>query len=164
MILDRIQIYRNYGEGYTEEYSEYAEAEYDPSGRVSISIPVDKEVKAVRLDPAFTTCVVTLKDVLWNAVSITENDTAVTIHPNGAWLSDDSIVFDTEDPGIEFGLDDGSLVRTEQDQLTVTMIMSPVAEMIAKNLIDYQTEELEDTAELEHTSSIARQIQKIFHR
>ena len=107
----------------------------------------------------------TLKEVLWNEVSITENDTAVTIHPNGAWLSDDSIVFDTEDPGIEFGLDDENLKRTEQDQLTVTMIMSPVAGTIAKNLADYQIEDMENTvADTERTSSLAQQIQKIFRR
>ena len=165
VIVDRIQVYRDYGEGYTEEYSEYTETEYDQSGSVTIVISADRDVKAVRIDPAFTTCVVTLKEVLWNGISITENDTAVTIHPNGAWLSDDSIVFDTEDPGMEFGLEDENLKRTEQDQLTVTMIMSPVAGIIAKNLVDYQTEDMEDTvADTEHTSSLAQQIQKIFRR
>ncbi|MBP7348072.1 MAG: class I SAM-dependent methyltransferase [Butyrivibrio sp.] len=165
VIVDRIQIYRDYGEGYTEECSEYAASEYDQSGSVTVVISVDRDAKAVRIDPAFTTCVVTLKEVLWNEVSITENDTAVTIHPNGAWLSDDSIVFDTEDPGIEFGLDDENLKRTEQDQLTVTMIMSPVAGTIAKNLADYQIEDMENTvADTERTSSLAQQIQKIFRR
>ena len=165
VIVDRIQVYRDYGEGYTEEYSEYAEDEYDQSGSVTVVISVDKDVRAVRIDPAFTTCVVTLKAVLWNGVSITEDDTPVTIHPNGAWLSDDSIVFDTEDPGIEFGLEDENLKRTEQDQLTVTMIMSSVAGITAKNLVDYQTEDMEDTvADTAHTSSLAQQIQKIFRR
>ena len=47
----------------------------------------------------------------------------------------------------------------------MTMIMSPVAGITAKNLVDYQTEDMEDTvADTARTSSLAQQIQKIFRR
>ena len=47
----------------------------------------------------------------------------------------------------------------------MTMIMSSVAGITAKNLVDYQTEDMEDTvADTAHTSSLAQQIQKIFRR
>jgi len=167
-IRDRIQVYRDYGEGFTEENSEYPDAEYDKAGMVTVDIRVDSRIRSIRLDPAFAACIVTLKQVLWNGVSIAEEDTALNIHPNGAWMSDDSIVFETQDPGIEFGFTSEQLKRTGKDHLTVTLVMSLVSEEIAANLVCYQMEDPKDTeeheTEKEKNPPVFGRLQKIFRR
>ena len=127
---------------------------------------MDSRIRSIRLDPAFAACIVTLKQVLWNGVSIAEEDTALNIHPNGAWMSDDSIVFETQDPGIEFGFTSEQLKRTGKDHLTVTLVMALVSEEIAADLVRYQMEDPQDTKENEEEKNppVFGRLQKIFHR
>ena len=144
---DRIQIYNDFGEGYSEAKSYFPNIVYDAKGCVTLNIHIEEGIRAVRLDPAFTSCIVTLKRVAWNGAAITEEDTPVRIHPNGAWLSDDSIVFDTGDPNIEFNLDPSIPKGTHENVLSVTMIMSMISQEVAENLVRYQMDAPADAEE-----------------
>ena len=119
---DEIQIYLDEGNGYSEEGSIFPEETYNEHRMATLDIVCPKEVKSVRLDPAFGPCLVTLLHISWNGDSLADTDTHLTIHPNGTWLSDDSIVFETEDPGIELSLSDERVKRTEEDHLRMTIM------------------------------------------
>ncbi len=140
-IPDRIQIYRNYGDGYSEETSEYPEEEYNEEGFVVLHMMADENVQGIRLDPALAPCVVTLRKVFWNGDPVEESGTPIGIHPNGAWLSDDSIVFADDDPWIDFNLSAPELKRSGRDELSVAISMSILSADIAENLYQYQKED-----------------------
>ena len=87
----------------------------------------------VRIDPAFAPCLVTIVSATWNGEVFADNVSDVSIHPqNGHWISDDSIIFDTNDPNIEFGLTSEKLSIQERNHLCVTYIMTLLPENAAQ--------------------------------
>ena len=141
--LDEIQLYFDEGAGFSEETSVFPEETYNEHGVATIDIACSGAARCVRLDPAFSQCIVTLKDVRWNGLSLAEDETYITIHPSGQWISDDSMVFDTEDPGIEFGLSDERIKRTGDDHLRVsymmTLIPAETAQVLVRSLVTQES-------------------------
>ena len=75
----------------------------------------------------------TILSATWNGEAFADNVSDVSIHPqNGYWISDDSIIFDTTDPNIEFGLTSEKLSIQERNHLCVTYIMTLLPENAAK--------------------------------
>lgn len=110
---DRVQVYRDHGQDFSEDSSEFPDCIYDKNGMASLDIRIDRGCTRMRFDPAMSTCIVKFFSLLCNGETILQEKAAikdnssevsgtVKLKPNGVWLSDDSLVFDSEDPWIEF--------------------------------------------------------------
>ncbi|MCR5657476.1 MAG: class I SAM-dependent methyltransferase [Butyrivibrio sp.] len=133
---EEIQIYVNEGDGYSEEDSIFPEDTYDEHNIVTLDIECNDKIETIRIDPAFSSCIVTLKQVLWNDVSVEEGNMKLSIHPNGSWISEDSIVFGTDDPNIEFGFMDEKIEKKRENHLKVTYMMTLIPRETAITLED----------------------------
>ncbi len=138
---DCIQIYLDEGNGYSEEDSIFPEEQYDEKNTVSLDIRVDANCKTVRIDPAFAPCLVTIVSATWNGEAFADSVSDVSIHPvNGNWISDDSMIFDTDDPNIEFGLTSDKLSVQERNHLCVKLIMT----LLPKNAAEAAVATIDD--------------------
>ncbi len=143
---DCIQVYFDEGAGYSEDDSLFPEEQYDDKNTVSLDIRVTSDCKTLRIDPAFAPCMVTILSATWNGEAFSENEADVSIHPvNGKWISDDSIIFDNEDPNIEFGLTSDKLSVQERNHLCVKYIMT----LLPKTQAQAVVETLDDTVSVE---------------
>ncbi len=146
---DCIQVYFDEGAGYSEDDSLFPEEQYDDKNTVSLDIRVTADCKTLRIDPAFAPCMVTILSATWNGEAFADDGADVSIHPvNGKWISDDSIVFNNEDPNIEFGLTSDKLSVQERNHLCVKYIMTLLptnqAEVIFESLDEEET--IQDSA------------------
>ena len=136
---DCIQIYMDEGEGYSEDDSIFPEEQYDEKNTVTLDIKVSGNCKTLRVDPAFSPCIVTIVDASWNGKSIDDGSADITVNPvNGEWLSDDSFVFNSDDPNIEFDLTSSRLRVQERNhfelKLITTLIPANAAAAVAATL------------------------------
>ena len=100
----------------------------------------------------------TIADATWNGASLSDSDVDVSIHPvNGEWISDDSMIFDTGDPNIEFGLTGESLVVQERNHLKVKLITTLIPLSSAAAIV----ESLEQQNRKEEKSPADNLIKKI---
>ncbi|MBQ9590269.1 MAG: class I SAM-dependent methyltransferase [Butyrivibrio sp.] len=157
---DCIQVYFDEGDGFSEEESIFPEEQYDDNNSVSLDIKVNSHVKTVRIDPAFAPCMVTIESATWNGEGFSDDDVDVTIHPvNGKWVSDDSIIFNTTDPNIEFGLTSDHLNVQDRNHLCLKMIMTLLPEKAANAVVDsLESTETENTHKENILTKISRKI------
>ncbi|SCY33336.1 SAM-dependent methyltransferase [Butyrivibrio sp. INlla14] len=155
---DCIQIYLDEGNGYSEEDSIFPEEQYDEKNTVSLDIRVDAKCKTVRIDPAFAPCLVTIVSATWNGEAFADSVSDVSIHPvNGNWISDDSMIFDTDDPNIEFGLTSDKLSVQERNHLCVKLIMT----LLPKNAAEAAVATIDDApASSEQKEGILQKISR----
>ncbi|WP_081674198.1 class I SAM-dependent methyltransferase [Butyrivibrio sp. VCD2006] len=144
---EEIQVYVDEGDGYSEDSSIFPDETYDEHNEVTIDIECNDSIQNIRIDPAFSSCIVTIKKVVWNGVSVEEGDTFISIHPNGSWISEDSIVFGTEDPNIEFGFADDKVTKKRENHLKVTMMTTLIPKDTAVTLEDSLRSGEDDTVE-----------------
>ena len=144
---DCIQIYMDHGEGYSEDDSIFPEEQYDEKNKVSLDVRVPAGCKVVRVDPAFAPCIVTILEAEWNGKSLSDPGSNVDIHPvNGEWISDDTMIFDTGDPNIEFGLT-GKVGIQERNHLKLSLLTTLIPEESARAVVEsVHTEEGPETA------------------
>ncbi len=132
---DTIQIYLDDGYGYSEDESIFPEEQYDDNNTVSLDIRVDSNCRTIRIDPAFAPCLVTIASATWNGEVLADNGSDVSVHPvNGEWVSDDTIIFDSNDPNIEFGLTSDRLSIQERNHLCVKLITTLLPQNAAEAL------------------------------
>jgi len=139
---DLIQIYIDKGDGFSEDDSFFPEETYDEHQTVKLDVEVTSKARCVRVDPAFNRCIVTFKNILWNDISIESDDIDVTISHNGKWASNDTIIFDTMDPNIEFGLPED--MSGDKNHLKVKMVMTMIPEEIAHSMVEAIVEKEEE--------------------
>ncbi len=115
----RIQIYEDRGSGYHEEESRLIQpsAAYVDEKTVELELAVDGDVRMLRIDPAFTSCVVRLERLTFNEVPIPLDKKHVS--SNGKLARPATIVFPTEDPNINLLLD--KLPGNAENRLSVRM-------------------------------------------
>ncbi len=95
-----VQIYRNVGEGYSEENSYFIE-QYTRNGQeVEFSIPIDKDLVGLRIDPAMQPCYVSVVSVQMDGKDVLSEIS--TRKHNGIWLKNNRFVFATTDPHFEW--------------------------------------------------------------
>ena len=114
---------------------------------VTLDVECNDSVQNIRIDPAFATCIVTIKQVIWNDVSVEDGETYISIHPNGSWISEDSIVFGTDDPYIEFGFADDRIEKKRENHLKITMMTTLIPKETATTLEDSLRVGQEETTE-----------------
>lgn len=113
---EMVQIYRNQGEGFREDLSDFTEPCREDD-LIHVSVPIGEDVKQIRLDPARYACLVTLEDIT--------NYPIKKLSHNGIEIAPQVYLFPDDDPN--FTLDcrytDGAsgidiryrMVRLDQD-------------------------------------------------
>lgn len=95
---DRVQVYEDKGNGYSEETSYFVEDAYVGEHSLELTLKVMADVRHLRIDPAMDSCVCRIKEFTFNGEPIPfSNRKAVTI--NGR-MAGNSMVFATTDPNI----------------------------------------------------------------
>lgn len=123
-ILDeRIQVYRDFGEGFSEQNSEYLPDVYADEDTIEVDIPFDGNVRALRVDPADRSCIVRMEEVLLNGSRVQLSDK--NFATNGRKVKDQTWVFATMDPGMTFSVLE--MPVTGENTLHLRMKLSPVA-------------------------------------
>lgn len=116
--LKKVQVFEDFGEGYSPEHSYYVQDD-NLEGDVSrIEIFCKAGTKAIRLDPAEEPCIVSVRDVTYRGQKLTRQQLKRAVVTNGALLGNwdekedgqensgmPSILFDHSDPNINVRLD-----------------------------------------------------------
>lgn len=131
---NRIQIYEDYGEGFSEGSSYFLRKGYEEKKSLSISISVRKGIRALRIDPSLDYCMVTVNrlDVAGKAFSLRQRE----IKLNGKLISENAVVFDTEDSNIMIDLSGTAIPESGaqvQAEFSVVRISEEMACSIAGN-------------------------------
>lgn len=133
--VSRVQIYKDYGQGYSEENSYFLADAYKDSQTVEVEISVDKDVKMLRIDPAMCACICMIRELQWNGEKIPmEQRKAIIV--NGQKMKTQTgmnIVFATEDPNININVE--RLKVAEKNVLTAKMEVVRISEGTATELI-----------------------------
>ena len=135
--VNRVQIYEDRGNGYSEDASYFVADAYRGDQLIDFTVAVDKAVKVLRIDPSMDFCIVKIKEMTWNGVRIDAGNKRLLV-ANGkvctAAKGDlPSIVFATNDPNINLRLD--RLQRLVQNELHVIMEITRIPETMAKDMV-----------------------------
>lgn len=130
-ILDqRIQIYFDRGEGFREEDSLYMPDIYVEENYLEAEIPVDGNVKNLRIDPADRSCMVKIHQISLNGTEVALQKKY--IEANGKMIKSGCYVFSTQDPNLVIRLPE-HLMRGE-NTLTAKMEVSPISMELAEDM------------------------------
>ena len=100
---DRVQVYEDKGNGYSEDMSYFVEDAYQGEHSLEMVLKVDGDVKHLRIDPAMDSCICRIKEFTFNGEAVPfANRKAVTI--NGK-MAVNTMVFATKDPNINLHLE-----------------------------------------------------------
>ena len=154
---DCVQVYTDEGNGYSEDDSFFPEEVYDDNNIIRLDLRVSDECRVLRVDPAFAPCIVTIKDALWNGKPISDSSVDIDIHPvNGEWISDDTFVFNSDDPNIEFGLTSQKLNMQARNHLELTLLTT----LIPRNAADAIADSVHEEAPVEQPPKKGKNIIK----
>lgn len=132
-ILDkRIQVYYDFGQGYSEENSKYIPDVYEDNNHISVDIDFDGNVKMLRIDPSDQRCIVKITELVLNGENILNNKKV--IESNGKALNYGTYAFNTMDPNLNIKLNE-VLIRGE-NELHVAMEITPVTEKMVVDIIN----------------------------
>ena len=132
-ILDqRIQIYYDSGNGFSEEESCYMPDIYVSEYEIEAEIPLDGNVRGLRLDPADRSCMVKIKELRLNETDVPLQKKY--IQTNGKMVKAGCYVFDTQDPNLCIRVSE--LPMSGENVLHVRMELTPVPADMAKDMMD----------------------------
>lgn len=130
-ILDkRIQVYYDDGTGFSENNSRYIPNVYTDECNISVDIPFDGNIRALRIDPADFRCIVKIKELLINGENVLKSKK--TVLTNGKMLNYGTYIFNTEDPNINIQLNE--LEIRGENVLHAEMEIDPVSEQMALDI------------------------------
>lgn len=130
--IRRIQIYEDRGTGYHEEESYLIQVAYVDDNKVELELTVGEDVQMIRIDPAFAGCAVKIEELTFNGEPIPLRKNHVLL--NGKLAKPSTIIFPTEDPGINIMLQ--KLPREKENRLFVRMEVALLPLSIAKEMSD----------------------------
>lgn len=132
-ILDqRIQIYYDRGNGFSEEESCYMPDIYVNEYEIEAEIPLDGNVRGLRLDPADRSCMVKITELRLNETDVPLHKKC--IQTNGKMVKAGCYVFDTQDPNLCIRVSE--LPMSGENILHVRMELTPVPADMAKDMMD----------------------------
>ncbi len=142
-VANRVQVYEDLGDGYSEENSYFVREAYQGDSVIELKLEVSGDVKMLRIDPAMTSCVVKIAEMNFNGVPV-PLDKRKMLYANGRIMkpADEaenseqycpSIVFATDDPNINIGL--GELECQAKNVLTARMEVVRLPMNIAKDMV-----------------------------
>lgn len=112
----RVQVYEDFGTGFSEELSTYFDEQ-------EFYMKISGKRRAVRIDPCSDYCIVNVKDVKWNGVSVFGN---AKIRTNGQEIAEHMYGFPTKDPNIEITVD--KMEQTYENELIVSLEVTRISE------------------------------------
>lgn len=106
----KIQIFEDFGAGYSPENSYYINNAYVAEGRLRVQIPITSEIKGVRVDPAEESCMVQIQSLTFAGRELTDAEIEKVVVTNGELLDPEkgnrsTVFFDTADPNINIRLE-----------------------------------------------------------
>ena len=120
--IDRVQIYEDMGEGFSEENSFFIEE--TETQQKEFQLIVKEGRKALRIDPCSDYCIVWIKDIKWNDESVPlKNKKLMT---NGFRIGEGVYGFATQDPGITLNVSE--LENRQENKLQVSMQVTRMPE------------------------------------
>ncbi|MCM1541470.1 MAG: class I SAM-dependent methyltransferase [Blautia sp.] len=125
--VNRVQIYEDTGDGFSEKNSFFLEEEQAENGR--FQLVVEEGRKALRIDPCSDYCIVMLGEVTWNDETLFPKKCVST---NGFRIGDGVYAFDTRDPNITLQL--SRLAQKQENLLKVSMQVTRVPEETVKHM------------------------------
>lgn len=128
----RVQIYEDRGQGYKEEESYFLPEAYQGENRIEFRIQPASNVKALRIDPAMTSCMVKIKEMTFNGAKVAlENRRIMAVNGKTAKGTEPgegpSVVFSTQDPNINIFLEGLSPQPENELYVNMEIVMLPPA-------------------------------------
>ena len=123
--VNRVQIFTDKGEGYSEETSLMLPEAFRNDHLIELDLGVEGDVKMLRIDPAFSACMIRVVELSFNGQSLPLRSKEISV--NGRIVKPDVVVFPTEDPNINISLE--KLQRKKEDRLhaVIEIACLPVA-------------------------------------
>lgn len=112
----RVQVYEDFGTGFSEELSTYFDEQ-------EFYMKISGKRRAVRIDPCSDYCIVNVKDVKWNGVSVFGN---AKIQTNGQEIAEHMYGFPTKDPNIVITVD--KMEQTYENELIASLEVTRISE------------------------------------
>ena len=127
---DRVQVYEDKGNGYSEETSYFVEDAYVGEHQLEVTLKVTGDVKHLRIDPSMDSCVCRIKELTFNGEDIPfANRKAVTI--NGR-MAGNTFVFSTTDPNINLHLE--NMNSKAENEVVLSLEVNRMAASICEDL------------------------------
>lgn len=126
---NRIQIYEDFGEGFSEANSRFVQEGYQEKEIITVDIEIKPGLRAVRVDPALDYCIVYVKSLTLAGKTLSLRDAQIKL--NGELISEEGIVFPTEDPNITVMGVEGAVGASLMFQLEITRVSKEMAESMA---------------------------------
>lgn len=106
----KVQIFEDFGGGYTPEHSYYKYDAYEADDLIHTKIECQAGTRGIRLDPAELPCLVQIHKIVWRGRELTKEETDRCMSTNGEVLDAQegrvsTVLFDTGDPNISVRLD-----------------------------------------------------------
>ena len=95
-IPGQVQVFYDYGDGYSEECSEFINCSRLDDGMYMLHLNNFQQVKSIRIDPTNQYCIIDIKKFI--TVSIDGESKEALFYNNGEHLSDTMYVYNTDDP------------------------------------------------------------------
>lgn len=138
--VNRVQIYEDKGNGYQEDESYFVKEAYQGENLIEFSLLVNGDVRMLRIDPAFDSCMVTIQEMTFNgeAVPLDKRKVLITNGKIAKPAEQDmegyqpSIVFPTTDPNINIAVSE--LNRKAENELYVRMEIVRIPLKMARDM------------------------------
>lgn len=136
----KVQVFEDFGAGYTPEHSYYQYDAYEADDLINARIICKAGTKAIRLDPAELPCLVQIHGIEWRGKALTRAQLDQCLSTNGQVLADTpshvpTVLFETGDPNISVRLDCLDNEATDGEAL---IIRAQIAWLSAEMLQDIQ--------------------------
>lgn len=129
--VNRVQIYEDKGNGYSEEESYFVQEAYQGENLIELELKVSGDVKMLRIDPAMGTCMVKILEMTLNGEAVPMNKRK-NILVNGKVAKPGTFVFPTEDPNINIVMTE--LKRKAENTLHARMEIVRLSQAMAQDM------------------------------
>lgn len=131
--VNRVQIYEDRGNGYSEEESYFVRDAYQGENLIELELKVSGDVRQLRIDPAFDSCVVRIQEMTFNGEAVPFERRKVLI-VNGRIAKPATLIFPTVDPNINVILSE--LDRKPENKLYARMEIVRVPAAMTREMAD----------------------------
>lgn len=134
--LNRVQIFEDHGDGFSQEHSYFPFDLYQGEQEVEVELAVDGDVQTLRLDPGTGTCVVKVDELTLNGQEIPLHNRKIFYTNGRALKASSTFLFTDSDPNMYINMTalEGERKNTLHVKMRVTDLPSDMAEDVAASL------------------------------
>lgn len=107
----RVQLYFDYGQGFSEENSVFLNNVYQNEEEIAFTYQIPENVKQLRIDPASFSCMLTIRELSIDGKAVKKGQ----CRHQGKKIGKNSWLFATDDPGILVKYSGGGCLKAEFD-------------------------------------------------